>query len=84
MALSIKEVEHVALLACLKLNAQEKRLFPCSLGFRLEPHGGLFQLNDEHISLDIPMTRTVMAPVSPYFFITLRPEIARCQRRCQW
>ena len=84
MTLLIREVEHVALLTRLKFNVQEERLFPRSSGFQLEPPSGLFQLSDEHISPDLPMIQTVMSPVSPYFFITLQPEITRCPRTCQW
>lgn len=84
MALLTKEVEHVTLLDCFKLNVQDEHLFPRSSSFLPEQPGGSFQLIDEHIFPDVFMTRTVMSPVSPYFFITLQPEIAPCPRTCQW
>ena len=83
MALSAKEVEHVTLLTRLKLNAQEERLFPRSSSFLPEQPSGLFQLIDEYILSDVSITRTVMSPVSPSFFITLLPEFARCPRTYQ-
>ena len=84
MTVSTKEVEHVTLLDCLKLNVQDERLFPRSLSFLREQPSGPFQLIDEHILPNVSKLRTVMSPVSPSFFITLLPEFARCPRTYQW
>ncbi|MBO8158733.1 Asp-tRNA(Asn)/Glu-tRNA(Gln) amidotransferase subunit GatC [Thermosyntropha sp.] len=49
MALTIKEVEHVAILARLKLNDEEKQVFAEQLGAILEYAGRLNKLDTEGV-----------------------------------
>lgn len=49
MALTIKEVEHVALLARLNLSQQDKEIFAAQLGTILEYAGMINQLNTDNV-----------------------------------